>query len=170
MKARSELVQRLKSFPLFGAVSQDDEAMGMIAEALEEKSFAAGEEILHKNETGDCAYLLLDGEVEIFDYTMDQEPFTRAVLTGEMNAVFGEVALVGPGKRLATVVSRKPSRCALLRREAFQQLGDSRPEIGWALLKEIARILAGHLDKTNQDVLRLFEALVLEVEHKTIWK
>lgn len=170
MKAHPELIQRLAAFQLFSAVSQDEEVLAMIAGVLEEKSFAAGEEILHKNDTGDCAYLLLEGEVEIFDYTMDQEPFTRAVLTGELNAVFGEVALVGPGKRLATVVSRKPSRCAVFHREAFQQLGDRRPDIGWALLKEIARILAGHLDKTNQDVLRLFEALVLEVEHKTIWK
>lgn len=166
---QAELTAALGAYKLFEPIADDPEAMALVAGILELKTYARGEEIIHKNEEGDCAFILLSGEVEVFDYTMDQEPFTRAILTGEMHTVFGEVALVAGGKRIATVAARSTSRCGILHRQAFRKLGDARPDVGWKLLWQIAQLLSMHLEKTNQDVLRLFEALVLEVEHKTIY-
>jgi CRP-like cAMP-binding protein len=168
MKPTPEVLEHLASFLVMRPISEHQEQLALVAESLEERSYRAGVEIIHKGEKGDCAYLLVKGEVTVFDYTMDQEPFTRAILTAELHPLFGEVALVGGGERIATVTARTDCRCWVLQREAFIRLGDQHPEIGWRLLHQIAQLLAGHLEKTNRDVLRLFEALVIEVEQKTI--
>ena len=168
MKPTPEVLEHLSNFLLMKPISDHEEQLALVAESLEERHYKAGAEIIHKGEKGDCAFLLISGEVEVFDYTMDQEPFTRAILNAGMHPLFGEVALVGGGERIATVAARTDTRCWVLTREAFNRLGDRHPEIGWRLLHQIAKLLAGHLEKTNRDVLRLFEALVLEVEQKTI--
>lgn len=168
MKATPEVLARLRDFPLMAPLADREGQLALVAEILEERLYRAGAEIIRKGEHGDCAFLLVDGEVEVFDYTVDQEPYTRAILDADLHPLFGEVALVGGGERIATVAARRDSRCWVLRREAFIGLGDRHPEIGWRLLHQVAQLLAGHLEKTNRDVLRLFEALVLEVEQKTI--
>lgn len=168
MKATPEVLEHLSNFLLMRPISDHREQLALVAETLEERTYRAGAEIIHKGERGDCAYLLVQGEVTVFDYTMDQEPFTRAILSADLHPLFGEVALVGGGERIATVTARSDCRCWVLKREAFIRLGDQHPEIGWRLLHQVAQLLAGHLEKTNRDVLRLFEALVLEVEQKTI--
>ncbi len=168
MKTTPEVLEHLSAFLLMKPISEHHDQLALVAASLDEQDYRAGAEIIRKGEHGDCAYLLVKGEVTVFDYTMDQEPFTRAILNSGQHPLFGEVALVGGGERIATVTARTDCRCWVLRREAFIRLGDQHPEIGWRLLHQIAILLAGHLEKTNRDVLRLFEALVLEVEQKTI--
>lgn len=168
MKAGLDNLERLRAFPLMAPLQDDPQALGLVAEILEERVYRSGAEIIRKGEHGDCAFLLVDGEVEVFDYTMDQEPYTRAILGADMHPLFGEVALVGGGERIATVAARTACTCWILHRDAFADLGNRHPAIGWKLLQQISRLLASHLEKTNKDVLRLFEALVLEVESKTI--
>jgi hypothetical protein len=55
----------------------------------------------------------------------------------------------------------------MLRRDDFLRLGETNPRLGWAALLDIAQLLAERLKSTNQDVLRLFEALVMMVEDET---
>ena len=168
MNATPEVLEHLSSFLLMRPISEHREQLATVAAVLEERRWKAGEEILRKGERGDCAYLLVEGEVAVYDHTMDQEPFVKAILGAAQHPLFGEVALVGGGLRIATVTARTDCRCWVLSREAFTRLGDRHPEIGWRLLHQIAQLLAGHLEKANHDVLRLYEALVLEVESKTI--
>jgi CRP/FNR family cyclic AMP-dependent transcriptional regulator len=168
MKATPEVLEHLSAFLLMRPISEHREHLAQVADILEERCWKAGQELIHKGERGDCAYLLVEGEVAVFDHTMDQEPFVKAILDSAQHPLFGEVALVGGGLRIATVAARTDCRCWVLSRAAFEQLGDRHPEIGWRLLRQIAQLLAGHLEKANHDVMRLYEALVLEVESKTI--
>jgi len=169
MKTDAAILERLARFAITAPLAGDDEALAELAAVLEPRRYRAGEEIIRKGEAGDCAFLLAEGRVEVFDFTMDAEPFTRAVLDAEQAPLFGEVALVGGGERIATVRARTDCVCWILTRDGLAALGDRHPRVGWRLLMPIARLLAAHLEKTNRDVLRLFEALVLEVEHKTIY-
>lgn len=169
MKVDGSVIERLKRFAVLASLAGDENALGELAGILEPRRYDAGQEIIHKGDRGDCAFLLVEGSVEVFDYTMDAEPFTRAVLDASLAPFFGEVALVGGGERIATVKARSACECWILQRKALIELGDRHPAIGWRLLMPVACLLAAHLEKTNRDVLRLFEALVLEVEHKTIY-
>ncbi|MDP2360705.1 MAG: cyclic nucleotide-binding domain-containing protein [bacterium] len=168
MRITPETLPLLGAFPLTAPLAGDPAALELLAGILEERRYRAGDQIVHKGERGDCAFLLVDGEVEVLDYTMDREPYTRAVLDSAEHPLFGEVALVGDGERIATVEARTNCLCWVLRREAFERLGDQHPRVGLALLRHVAHLLAGHLQKTNRDVLHLFEALVLEIEQKAV--
>lgn len=169
MRVDATVLERLKRFAFVEGLADDQAALTELAGILESRRYRAGEEIIRKGERGDCAFLLVEGSVEVFDYTMDAEPFVRAVLDASMAPLFGEVALVGGSERIATVGARSECACWVLSRQALLDLGNRNPAIGWRLLMPVAHLLAGHLEKTNRDVLRLFEALVLEVEHKTIY-
>jgi CRP-like cAMP-binding protein len=95
---------------------------------------------------------------------MDGEPYVKAVLSDQDAILFGELALVGSDVRTATVRAQTGCICWVLERRDFLSLGEENPRLGWLVLLEIARLVAERLKRTNLDVLRLFEALVMEVE------
>lgn len=168
MKPTPELSERLKQFTLFKPIAADQAGLDAVASILQPTAYPAGETIIHKGDIGDQAFLLVEGTVEICDYTMDGEPFVRAILQGSDSVIFGELALTRNDKRTATVIARTACTCWTIRRDDFIRLGDQNPYLGWQLLQQIAKVLAARLEKTNQDVLTLFEALILEIEHKAI--
>jgi CRP-like cAMP-binding protein len=168
MKSNKNLIDRLSCFGIMKELASIPVLLEAFVEVLEEKEFSEGCEIVTKGEAGDCAYLLFEGTVEVFDYTMAKEPYTRAVLNDKMNPIFGEIALVAESPRLATVVARSKCKCWQIRHNRFVKFGNENPRAGLILLREVASILVGHLEKTNRDVLQLFEALVQEVESGSV--
>ena len=164
MKPSAEVRQRLSSFTLCQSLAAEPELLDLFVQALEPVSFPAAHDVVRKGESGTEAYLLASGTVEIVDYTMQRDPYVKAVLNETHNVVFGEMALVSNCERTATVRARTACTCWMLERDHFLRLGVENPRLGWIVLLEIARLLADRLKHTNQDVLRLFEALVMEVE------
>jgi len=160
----AELRERLCRFALVRDLRGEEELVDALLGALRPAEFAAGTDIVTKGRSGTEAYLLVAGTAEVLDFTLQGEPYLKAVLTAEQAVLFGEVALVSDDLRTATVRARTACTCWVLRREDFLRLGDAHPRLGWVLLREIARLLAERLRRTNEDVLRLFEALVMEVE------
>jgi CRP-like cAMP-binding protein len=164
VKPTPEVRERLRRFALVQQLAGADELLDMLIEALRPARFPAGADIVAKGDAGTEAYLLVEGTVEIVDFTMQSEPYVKAVFSDNFQVVFGEMALVSQDVRTATVRARTACTCWVLRRDDFLRLGEAEPRLGWAVLLAIARLLAERLKRTNQDVLRLFEALVLEVE------
>ncbi|MEW6753679.1 MAG: cyclic nucleotide-binding domain-containing protein [Candidatus Latescibacterota bacterium] len=164
MQPTREVREQLGRFALVRQVVGDDGSLDLVAACLRPARYGAGQAIVTKGEPGSQAFLLVRGTVEIVDFTMDGEPYVKAVLTESDALLFGELALVGGDVRTATVRARTDCECWVLEREDFLRLGEEHPRLGWLLLLEIARLLAVRLKRTNQDVLQLFEALVMEVE------
>ncbi len=168
MKVDEQILERLVRFRIVEPLEGERELLKRFAGILESAKYEAGQPIVSKGEEGREAYLLVKGTVEVFDYTIDDEPFTRAILRDADNILFGEVALVSDSRRIATVTAKTDCECWILRRGDFIRLGNENPRLGWLILQRIAALLAKHLERTNQDVLRLFEALVNEVEHGAV--
>ena len=167
MKATPQIRQRLSRFRIAKPLAGDPEMLDRFILALRPKEFSPGVEIVSKGESGTEAYLLVRGTVEIVDFNLQGEPYVKAVLDQDAQVLFGEMALVTSDVRTATVRSRTPCECWMLRRDDFLRLGEENPRLGWATLLEIARLLAERLKRTNEDVLRLFEALVMMLEDET---
>ena len=74
---------------------------------------------------------------------------------------FGEMALMENDVRSATVATVTDCKLFEILREDFDHLCETRPDIGYKILRNIARTISGRLRRTNQDVLKLTTALSL---------
>ena len=168
MTPTPEVRERLQQFRILQPLAADPAQLDAIAHILQPITYDTGDAIIRKGDIGDGAFLLVRGTVEVLDYTMDGEPYTRAVLRDSDSVIFGEMTLIRNDKRTATIIATTPCECWALTRDDFIALGDQNPRIGWQILRQIAIVLGERLEKTNQDVLVLFQALVLEIESETL--
>lgn len=90
-----------------------------MAEAvLERTTYQAGTRIFKEGEVGDRAYVIQEGNVEIVKSTADGEVILGTVGKG---SIFGEMALIDAGLRMAT--ARAATACTLIvvTRPAFER-------------------------------------------------
>lgn len=108
-----EKVICLKAVPMFAEASE--EILADVAAILEEREARAGEVVLRKGDPGDGMYVIVSGEVRVFD---GERTITRL---GERD-IFGELALLDPEPRLASVAAVSDTRLLRLDREGFAEL------------------------------------------------
>lgn len=107
---------------------------GLWTDSFERAFFDSGETVVVDGETGDEAYLVLDGKVRAI--ATDGSTVLASFGHGDM---FGELALLTDLPRTATLVAAVPSDLMVLPREMFRrQVADS-PEIAVRLLESVGR-------------------------------
>ena len=79
-------------------------------------NFAAGEIILREGEEGDTAFLITAGAVEMLIGEGAQARTVAKLTTGD---VFGEISLIEPGPRSATVRASEDTLCAMTSFDEF---------------------------------------------------
>ena len=158
-----ELLERLRSIPLFKNIATKPQIMNPVIQVLEQRVVTQGEEIIVEGTSGDEMYILLKGEIEISKFTMERERYTVARFKDSMNIFFGELALVDADKRSASVTALTDCELLVMTRAKFHELGAAHHELGWLLSLEIAGLLSKRLRKANDDAVVLFEALLNEL-------
>ena len=108
-----EKVIILKAVPMFARTSE--EVLADIAALLEEVEVEAGETVFEKGDVGDSLYVIVQGRVRVFagDHTI--------TFLGERDT-FGELALLDPEPRVASIAAVETTRLLRLDREAFSEL------------------------------------------------
>jgi NADH dehydrogenase FAD-containing subunit/uncharacterized membrane protein YphA (DoxX/SURF4 family) len=97
--------------------------------------YEPGDEVIRQGERGDCAYLILDGEVEVLrQSTGGWQPIAR-LKSGDC---FGEIALLADIPRIATVRCLTPVHLVVLPRDQFMTLAEGYRELGRALTTRMA--------------------------------
>lgn len=158
-----ETIERLKKISLFKTVRDDPGAMDTIAELFRTISCRKGRDVLTEGEFGDELYIIKNGTVEVRKRTLHGDTYTVTHLSAEQNIFFGEVALLDPDKRSATVTCTTDCEFYVLTREKFVEMGDKNPALGLNVTRELLRIICNRLRKANADIITLFGALVEEV-------
>ena len=134
----------LEHHPLLARVGPDH--LSRIARAGEVETFHAGEVVVTEGSLGDALYLVLTGEVEV---SKAGHPLAR-LAAGNF---FGEMALVEPAPRSATVTAAAPSTFLFrLPYLELQQLLRHDPRAGSALLVEVVKTLSERLREANRMV------------------
>ncbi len=110
----------LASVPLFSSLSDDDRET--LSGWFEEKSHGEGTRLVGEGASGYSFFVLADGNVSV---TADG----REVATLGPGDYFGEMAIIGEGRRLATVTAATPVRVYVMFGTEFRRLQATQPEL-----------------------------------------
>jgi CRP/FNR family transcriptional regulator, cyclic AMP receptor protein len=132
MLSTVEKVLFLKSIDLFSQIAGED--LAQVALVSTEESRDQGEEIFAEGEAGDALYLVLDGKVRI--HRSD-----RVIAELGDRECFGEMAILDPAPRMATVTALHDTSLLKISREDFQEILLEKPEIAMGIIKVLTRRL-----------------------------
>lgn len=113
-------VDRLARLPLFGELDAYD--LGHVAGWLRDVELAPGDILIRQGAMPDDVYVLEDGTVEV---TRDGE----RIATLGAGDVVGEIALVDPQRRTATVQAATSVRAVALNLRDLPEMASEMPEI-----------------------------------------
>lgn len=100
--------------------------------------FNPGDTILTEGEDGDSAFLVVDGSVEVSVGAGSQ---AKAVGTLSAGEVFGEMSLIEPGPRSATVKAVTDTECIVTNYDEFITSLQDHPERAVEFMKTLVRRL-----------------------------
>lgn len=145
-----EKVLILKTVDIF--TDTPDNILADVAGILAEEHLDKGHTIFKKGEIGTCLYLIHNGKVRIHD-----GKYTLATL-GE-HQIFGELSLLDPEPRSASVTTIEKSFLLRLDQEAFFEIMSDRIEVARGILKTLTR----RLRKQNNIITELKAAVNTEI-------
>jgi CRP-like cAMP-binding protein len=112
---------------LFAGLSETDvEHLVAVAEPV---SFTAGDAVFESGETGDAMYVVTEGEARV-----DVGGRFHILKAG---AVFGEMALLAPGPRMATVKAVTDLSCLRVGSESFLSFLREHPDVAISIMKQL---------------------------------
>lgn len=123
-------IEALRQAPLFEGLAKKD--LAELARMTDDLDFPAGKVLCKEGETGQEFFVILEGEAEVTRKG-------RRVATRKAGDFFGEIALVEPVPRTATVTAKTPLRFFVLTRQSFHRLLDEHPNVERKVLRALAR-------------------------------
>jgi ATP-binding cassette subfamily B protein len=129
---------RLRAIPLFAHLA--DTVLDELAGRFVTERFPAERTIFQEGDPGDKFYLMVRGVVRIMTTGSSGNMVELALL--QDGDYFGEIALLQDVPRTATVHTLTPSLCLSLRREHFQRLIETSPELRHVLQEAMITRLA----------------------------
>ena len=112
---------------LFAGLDESD-ANGIL-EAGERLSFAAGDTIFETGDRGDAMFVIASGEARV-----DVGGRFHVLKPGDF---FGEMALLAPGPRMATVKAQSDVEAIKIGAEDFQAFLLDRPPVALSMMKQL---------------------------------
>jgi len=100
--------------------------------------FAAGTTVFSEGDVGDAMYVVKDGEVDIVVHG-------KVVETVGSGGIVGEMALIDPGPRSASVIARSPCTLVKISPARFQFLVQQTPFFAIEVMRMLVRRLR-HMD------------------------
>jgi CRP-like cAMP-binding protein len=136
--------EQLRRYPFFGGLTDDE--LAAIAMVADEVAYPAGAIIFREGELARHVYVLTSGAVDLL-YEIHRPDgmdisYLGAIAAGEP---FGVSAFVEPYKLTATARAEGPVKVLALDASALRKMADTNCHLGYALMKQAARSLAGRL-------------------------
>lgn len=111
------------------------------------RRFRAGEVIIRAGDTDRALYIVTEGELDVF--LPQRGGGSGRFKSIEAPSVIGEVSFVDGGPRSTTLRAVSDGELRRLSLESFDVLAAREPELGRAILLDVARILARRLRATT---------------------
>jgi len=136
-----EKVLLLKSLNLFKDTPEN--ILADLAPLMKEMQYEQGIEIFKEGETGDCMYIIQQGNIRIHKGNT-----TLAIL--KEKEVFGELSLLDADTRSASATADTDCILYKIDQEPFYELMDERPEIAKGFIKILCQRLRTMNEKSRQ--------------------
>lgn len=136
-----EKVLLLKSLNLFKDTPEN--ILADLAPLMKEMQYEQGTEIFKEGETGDCMYIIQQGNIKIHKGTT-----TLAIL--KEKEVFGELSLLDADTRSASATADTDCILYKIDQEPFYELMDERPEVAKGFIKILCQRLRIMNEKSRQ--------------------
>jgi CRP-like cAMP-binding protein len=141
-----ERVAIMKSVDIFAETPE--RILASVARIMEEVELSAGESLFQEGDPGDCLYIIVEGELRV--YSRDR----TLVLLGP-GKIVGELALLDPEPRSASVEATRDALLFRIDKEPFEEVIADRPEIALGIIRSLARRIRqfGHTDTDASDAV-----------------
>ena len=136
-----EKVLLLKSLNLFKDTPEN--ILADLAPLMKEMQYEQGIEIFKEGETGDCMYIIQQGNIRIHKGNT-----TLAIL--KEKEVFGELSLLDADTRSASATAATDCILYKIDQEPFYELMDERPEVAKGFIKILCQRLRTMNEKSRQ--------------------
>lgn len=136
-----EKVLLLKSLNLFKDTPEN--ILADLAPLMKEIQYEQGIEIFKEGETGDCMYIIQQGNIKIHKGNT-----TLAIL--KEKEVFGELSLLDADTRSASATADTDCILYKIDQEPFYELMDERPEVAKGFIKILCQRLRTMNEKSRQ--------------------
>lgn len=136
------MIELLKNIPLFKSLSEEE--FNSIHEKLEEVNYTENTLVFETGEIGDCLYIVVEGEVEV--YIEAGEKSDKVILsTLGKGDYFGEMSLITGEPRSASIITLQDCVFLRLSKIDFDQLIINNPSINISL----SHMLSQRLKSSN---------------------
>jgi CRP-like cAMP-binding protein len=135
MKARRDVkVEHLRDVRLFDGCS--DEELEQIARMADEIAVPSGYVLVYEGDWGNEVFVVAEGEAEV-------TAGGRMLALLDAGAVIGELAVLNPAPRTATVVAASPMRLFVFEDHAFESVLAEHPAIARRTMTDVAARFQG---------------------------
>lgn len=144
-------VEYLKLIPGFDHL--DGSVLNLLAKQLKEELIPAGNPVVVEGDPADRLFIVLAGELEV---SVGQSPKQTMIATLTRGEIFGEMALVTPGRRRnATVTSITGSRLLSLSHTMLQDVIESDSSVSAEFYKHVDELMVARFFKQVAPFARL---------------
>ena len=164
-------INELKQFQIFRNL--DENEIILFQKKMKNINVSEGQSFIVEGDIGDSIYLLLEGQVRINQALtlsmhkggLDNREKAIINLSADVKPLFGEMSLFDKEDlRSASVKAITECKLAQLMSDDLLAICDKYPDIGYKVMKNLAKILSKRLVETNQNVLKLTTAFSLVLE------
>jgi CRP-like cAMP-binding protein len=142
MLSTAEKLVILRAVHLFAETP--DVVLAQVAELLAEVTLGVGETIIEEGAHGDAMYIIVEGRVRV-------HRGGRPLAYLEQHGVFGEMSLLSPGPRSASVTAEEPARLLQLSCAPFFELMAHRSEIAFGVIEMLCQYQRARLPEMVND-------------------
>lgn len=130
-------VSSLQQVPLFQGVELPD--LQALMTLMQQQKYAAEEIIFEKGSRGESMYIVLAGRVRI--YLEDELGNELTLIQHDAGEIFGELSLLDQAFRSANAIAEESTSTLILERVDFLAFINERPQVGIAMMRNLAAML-----------------------------
>lgn len=126
-----------------------------------------GTTLMREGDKGDKTFIMINGTVEVHMKNMSGEDSVIAVLEADfekhIHPIIGELSLINDRVRSATIRAITNVELLIIENKTFFAIIKKFPYMGMHFYREMSALLQKRLEKSNKNVVALFEAYVDEM-------
>jgi CRP-like cAMP-binding protein len=130
----------LRKVPLLSGLGTSE--LKLLAFTSQLLCFSPGDILMQRGDPADCAYVILEGEVEVLGVTSAGE-FVVGVMGA--NTIVGEIGVLNEAPRSATVRAKGRVQVLRISSEVFLRLASERPDRALHVMRELSEIITHNL-------------------------